>query len=138
MQNAYIMFFFFLLETDNECCPQMQRAVNHGDFMQQLSQQEAVLLSVVACICHDDMSVASSAVSLLVRLGASSAGLSVLYSAPMVQALKGVMMQRDIIRFRVYEVMACMSGPHSDLVFVFVTKISSYQSCGKSLECINR
>jgi hypothetical protein len=85
----------------------MQRAVSHDDLMQRLSQQEAILVSVVACICHDDMSVASSAVSLLVRLGASSVGLSVLYSTHMVQALKEAMMQRDIIRFRVYEVMAC-------------------------------
>jgi hypothetical protein len=48
-------------------------------------------------------------VSLLVRLGTSSEGLSILYSTPMVQAFKGAMMQQDIIRFRVYEVMACQA-----------------------------
>jgi hypothetical protein len=87
----------------------MQCAVSHGDFVEQLSQQEAILLSVVACVCNEDMSVASSAVSLLVRLGTSSEGLSILYSTPMVQAFKGAMMQQDIIRFRVYEVMACQA-----------------------------
>jgi hypothetical protein len=55
------------------------------------------------------MSVASSAVRLLISLAASPVGLTVLFSAPLVQALKGAMAQQDIIRFRVYEVMAGMS-----------------------------
>lgn len=84
--------------------------MSHGDLMQLLSQQEeAILLSVVACIYHDDMSVATSAVSLLVRLGSSSVGLAMLYTTPMVQALKEAMMQQDIIRFRVYEVKSAVN-----------------------------
>jgi hypothetical protein len=75
--------------------------------MERLSLQEAMLLSVVTCICHEDMSVASSAMSFFTRLGASPVGLSMFYSTPMVQALKGAMAQRDVIRFRVYEVMVC-------------------------------
>jgi len=78
--------------------------------VEQFRVQEAILPSVVACLCHEDMSVASSAVGLLISLGTSPVGLSVLFSALMVQALKGAMAQRDIIRFRVYEVMAGMSS----------------------------
>ena len=78
--------------------------------MEQFSVQEAILPSVVACLCHEDMSVASSAVGLLISLGTSPVGLKVLFSAPLVQALKGAMAQRDVIRFRVYEVMAGMSS----------------------------
>lgn len=63
-------------------------------------------MSAVACICHEDMSVANSVVALLVSLGASPMGLNMLYSVRMVQALKGAMAQQDIIRFRVYEVMS--------------------------------
>jgi hypothetical protein len=75
--------------------------------MKRQSWQEAMLLSVVTCICHEDMSVASSTVSLLKSLGASPVGLNMLYSTTVVNALKGAMAQRDIFRFRVYEVMMC-------------------------------
>jgi hypothetical protein len=75
--------------------------------MERLSLQGAILLSVVTCICHEDMSLASSAMSLLTSLGESLIGLDVLYSTPMVQAFKEAMAQRDVIRFRVYEVVAC-------------------------------
>ena len=78
--------------------------------MEQFSVEKALLPSVVACLCHEDMSVASSAVRLLVSLGTSPVGLNVLFSPPVMQALKGVLAQRDIIRFRVYEVMAGMSS----------------------------
>jgi len=78
--------------------------------VEQFSVEEAILPSVVACLCHEDMSVASSAVRLLISLGTSPVGLTVLFSAPVMQALKGAMAQQDIIRFRVYEVMAGMSG----------------------------
>jgi predicted TIM-barrel enzyme len=78
--------------------------------VEQLSLQEAILLSVVACVCHEDMSVASSAVAVLISLGASPVGLNILYAAPMVQALRAAMAQQDVIRFRVYEVMADVSG----------------------------
>ncbi|PNF31218.1 hypothetical protein B7P43_G14860 [Cryptotermes secundus] len=83
---------------------ELQRAVTCDDFMERLSLQEAMLLSVVTCICHEDMSVASSAMSLLKSLGASPVGLNLLYSITVVNALKGAMAQRDVIRFRVYEV----------------------------------
>jgi hypothetical protein len=43
--------------------------------------------------------------SLLTSLGESPIGLNILYSTPMMHALKAAMAQRDIIRFRVYEVM---------------------------------
>jgi hypothetical protein len=91
-------------------CPQLQRAADDGSSVEQFSVQEAILPSVVACLCHEDMCVASSAVGLLISLGTSPAGLNILFSAPMVQALKGAMAQQDIIRFRVYEVMAGMSS----------------------------
>lgn len=78
--------------------------------MEQFSEEEAILPSVVACLCHEDMSVASSAVGLLISLGTSPVGLNILFSATVVQALKGAMAERDIIRFRVYEVMAGMSS----------------------------
>ncbi|GFG29907.1 hypothetical protein Cfor_09925 [Coptotermes formosanus] len=92
---------------------ELQRAADNSSFVEQLSLQEAILLSVVACVCHEDMSVASSAVAVLISLGASPVGLNILYAAPMVQALRAAMAQQDVIRFRVYEVVAEVAG-HSD------------------------
>jgi len=96
--------------------------MSDGDLVEQLSQPGTLLLSVVACICHEDISVANSTVSLLVRLGSSPVGLNMLYATPMLQALKGAMAQQDIIRFRVYEVMTHQALA-SFLVSVFLTKI---------------
>ena len=78
--------------------------------MEHFSLQEVILPSVVACLCHEDMSVASSAMGLLISLGTSPVGLNILCSAPVLQALNGAMAQQDVVRFRVYEVMAGMSS----------------------------
>jgi hypothetical protein len=91
-------------------CPQLQRVADDGSSAEQFRALEAILPSVVACLCHEEMPVASSAVGLLVSLGTSPAGLNMLFSAPVVLALRGAMAQQDVIRFRVYEVMAGMSG----------------------------
>ncbi|PSN45172.1 hypothetical protein C0J52_03918 [Blattella germanica] len=83
---------------------EMQRTVNDAALLQKLGIQGDLLLSVVACICHEDMSVASCAMTLLTKLGSSPVGLAILFSDSVLQALRGAMSQRDIIRFRVYEV----------------------------------
>jgi hypothetical protein len=98
---------------------QLQRAVSCGDFMERLRLQGAILLSVVTCICHEDMSLASSAMTLLTSLGESPIGLNVLYSTQMVQALKEATAQRDVIRFRVYEVLVCEALNHFQYLWLF-------------------
>ena len=83
---------------------QLQRVSSDDALLTQVGFPGDLLLSVVACICHEDMSVASSAMCMLVKLGSKSAGLDLLFSEPVLQGLKGAMAQRDTIRFRVYEV----------------------------------
>jgi hypothetical protein len=103
--------------------------------MELLNLQEAMLLSVVTCICHEDMSVASSAMSLLISLGASPVGLRILYSPTVVHALKGVMAQQDIVRFRVYEVMVCEILNHFQ--YSWLSPITyQFWSHGKSLSAL--
>lgn len=83
---------------------ELQRVANDDALVTRIGAQGDLLLSVVACICHEDMSVASSAMCLIVKLGSTPVGLEILFSDSVLQALKGAMAQRDIIRFRVYEV----------------------------------
>ena len=82
----------------------MQRVAKDEELVTRISLQGDLLLSVVACVCHEDMWVASSATCLLVKLGSTPAGLQILFSDSVLQALKGSMAQTDIVRFRVYEV----------------------------------
>ncbi|XP_069676869.1 26S proteasome non-ATPase regulatory subunit 5 isoform X3 [Periplaneta americana] len=88
---------------------ELQRAVSDDSLMQRLYHQESLILSMITCVRHEDMSVANSAVTLLVKFGSSQLGLHVLYSDSVVACLKETMAERDVIRFRVYEVVVELS-----------------------------
>ncbi|KAJ4429250.1 hypothetical protein ANN_26253 [Periplaneta americana] len=87
----------------------LQRAISDDSLMQRLYHQESLILSMITCVRHEDMSVANSAVTLLVKFGSSQLGLHVLYSDSVVACLKETMAERDVIRFRVYEVVVELS-----------------------------
>ncbi|XP_069676870.1 26S proteasome non-ATPase regulatory subunit 5 isoform X4 [Periplaneta americana] len=99
-------FSLYLKTLDPET---LQRAVSDDSLMQRLYHQESLILSMITCVRHEDMSVANSAVTLLVKFGSSQLGLHVLYSDSVVACLKETMAERDVIRFRVYEVVVELS-----------------------------
>ncbi|KAJ9587033.1 hypothetical protein L9F63_019375, partial [Diploptera punctata] len=84
---------------------ELQRIANDDAVLKNMGIPRDMLLLVVASICHEDMSVASSTMSLLVKLGSTPFGLQCLFSESVQLALRGAMSRRDIVRFRVYEVM---------------------------------
>ncbi|GLG97513.1 hypothetical protein R5R35_011825 [Gryllus longicercus] len=90
---------------------ELRRVACSGDLVHQLCQND-LILNIVTCLSNDDIAVAKNACTLLVKLGESSTGLKVLFSREILEALRKIQKQSDIIRFRVFE-MAVLIAEHS-------------------------
>ncbi|XP_039287755.1 26S proteasome non-ATPase regulatory subunit 5 [Nilaparvata lugens] len=89
---------------------EMCRAVKDSDLVSRMGDQQALLLSVVECVGHDNMSVAKIAISFLVWMGQTPSYLGTLLSPQLLQAFNAVKKKNETTRFRVFEVIVEVSA----------------------------
>ncbi|KAL0269994.1 UNVERIFIED_CONTAM: hypothetical protein PYX00_007551 [Menopon gallinae] len=73
-----------------------------------------LLIQAANCLGSSERSVAQGAITLLTSFGLSPPGLKVLYSDMIMQRFKEAMLINDIVRFRVYEIVATVSRKSED------------------------
>ncbi|XP_075227143.1 26S proteasome non-ATPase regulatory subunit 5 [Lycorma delicatula] len=89
---------------------ELYRAVCDSELSPMLSNEEALLLSVINCVEHEDLSVAKISVLFLEKFGTTVSNLNVLYSPLLLNALNNIKKRDDVVRFRVYEIVVEISS----------------------------